>query len=400
MINMSDMQVQLRYVYMTATRANTSIYTLDPRGLATSEFDAADNVRYEDDRRVLLETTDTLHQLADETEGRAIVNRNDPFPMLEQMLLDSSAYYLLSYTSSEAPRDGRFHEIDVRLNRKDVEVRARKGYWAFTEEDVERAMAPPDPGPDEDVRTAMNQLVSVADGADRRPISTWIGARRGPGIEALVTMVWEANPGSGSAASSSDDFDTVHEVSLVAMAENGDELFRGQVPVVETAMRVAGTVTFEAPPGSTRVRITVENSRGVRIDGEEAVLDVPDYTGTGVLISTPFLFHGRTNRDLQRIRDAEDPVPTAGRVFPRTERLMVRFDAYGPGGSPPEVTLALLNQGGDPLVDLPAPTVLSGNTFETVVGLGSLPPGDYILAIGASAGDEVIRHLLPVRVSR
>jgi len=127
---------------------------------------------------------------------------------------------------------------------------------------------------------------------------------------------------------------------------------------------------------------------------------VPDYTGTGLLISTPVVFHGRTNRDLQRIRDAESPVPTSGRVFSRTDRLMVRFDAYGPAGTTPDVSLSLLNQSGDSLVDLPAPTLLTGQSFETVIGLGSLPPGDYLVAIGASAGGESIRHLLPVRVSR
>ena len=68
---------------------------------------------------------------ADQTDGRAIVGRNDPIPELQRMVRDASAYYLLGYTSTVAARDGKFHEIQVRVKRPNVEVRARKGYWAY-----------------------------------------------------------------------------------------------------------------------------------------------------------------------------------------------------------------------------------------------------------------------------
>ena len=71
---------QLRDVFVEATRANTAIYTLDPRGLAPSEFGIDDNVRLDADRDVLNESTDTLRSIAGETDGRAIVGRNNPIP--------------------------------------------------------------------------------------------------------------------------------------------------------------------------------------------------------------------------------------------------------------------------------------------------------------------------------
>ncbi len=102
-INTSDMQASLRYVFIAASRTNTAIYTLDPRGLAANEFSVEDRVDPSADRRVLNESIDTLYQLANETDGRPIVNRNDPMPALEQVLTDSSAYYLLG-TSRRRPR--------------------------------------------------------------------------------------------------------------------------------------------------------------------------------------------------------------------------------------------------------------------------------------------------------
>ena len=51
--------------------------------------------------------------LANNTDGRAIVNRNDLAAGMKQIIRDSSGYYLLGYNSSQAPTDGKFHEIKV-----------------------------------------------------------------------------------------------------------------------------------------------------------------------------------------------------------------------------------------------------------------------------------------------
>src|SRR5262249_1730949 len=137
--NSSSLMTDLIDVFRAAARNNTSIYTLDPRGLASGEYDINDNVASEMDRQGLNEPLDTLRTLANQTNGRAIVSRNDAMPELQQMIRDSSSYYLLGYVSSLAAHDGKFHEIQVRVKRKDVDVRARKGYWAYTEDEVAKA---------------------------------------------------------------------------------------------------------------------------------------------------------------------------------------------------------------------------------------------------------------------
>ena len=64
---------------------------------------------------------------------------------MKQIIRDASAYYLVGYNSTQAPTDGKFHEIKVRVKRPGVQVRARKGYWAYTVEDAKRATAGPGP---------------------------------------------------------------------------------------------------------------------------------------------------------------------------------------------------------------------------------------------------------------
>ena len=128
----SAVMMDLRRVFQTANRFNTSLYTVDPRGLATFEFDLDQPVvNFRTDQRSLRQTQDTLRVLAEETDGRAIVNQNNVRSGLRQMLSDSSSYYLLGYNSSLLATDGKFHEIDVRVKREGVRLRARKGYWAI-----------------------------------------------------------------------------------------------------------------------------------------------------------------------------------------------------------------------------------------------------------------------------
>ncbi len=139
----TDMLSDLKYVFDAANRANTSIYSLDPRGLAPFEYDINQGVNMERDREHLRQTGDSLKIVADETGGRAIVGRNDFLAGLRQMLQDSSSYYLLGYNSSLARTDGKFHEIKVRVKRPGVDVRARKGYWALSPDDAKHAEAGP-----------------------------------------------------------------------------------------------------------------------------------------------------------------------------------------------------------------------------------------------------------------
>src|SRR6266850_6753378 len=60
-----DMEQLLRDVYDEANKNNVSLYTVDPRGLAVSEFDVSDgNVDLRTDRQYLNQTMDTLRTLA------------------------------------------------------------------------------------------------------------------------------------------------------------------------------------------------------------------------------------------------------------------------------------------------------------------------------------------------
>jgi hypothetical protein len=73
-----DLESDLREVFDTANRNNVAIYAVDPRGLPGFEFDIDQNVgSLQVDSQYLNATMNTLRELAENTDGRAIVNRNE-----------------------------------------------------------------------------------------------------------------------------------------------------------------------------------------------------------------------------------------------------------------------------------------------------------------------------------
>ena len=389
----SDLQNRMRDIFQVAAHGNTAIYTLDPRGLAPSEFGAADAVGADADRQILTESIDSLRYIADETDGRAIVGKNNPIPDLQKMVEEVSAYYLLGYTSTLAARDGKFHEIQVKVNRKDVEVRARKGYWAYTEEEIRKAAEPPKPGPPAEVAEAMETLANNVEPTSKRDVVLWLGATRGESERAKMTLVWEAPPGILSTGT-----DHIESISIV-VTSGSDVVFKGDVPRDPSALRPAGKISFDAPAGPIRVRVTTVSSRGQKLDTSDVTDMVPDFSNPGPTITSPQMFRGNTPYAIAQIKKADSPLPAATRMFVHAERILMRFDVYAPGAVPPQVSMRVLTRAGTPLTDLPAPVLLTGSTFEADISMATFtPPGDFILEITAAAGTEKTIKLVGIRV--
>jgi VWFA-related protein len=117
---------ELQLVFQAASRANVAIYPVDPRGLTEQERSTTAEQMF----RGVMAERDGLRMLARETGGRAVVGRNDLRAALDQIVRDSTAYYLMAYESPH-PDDGKFHRIRVRIKRSRATVFARPGYWAF-----------------------------------------------------------------------------------------------------------------------------------------------------------------------------------------------------------------------------------------------------------------------------
>jgi VWFA-related protein len=74
-----------------------------------------------------------MEQLAGQTGGAVYIPQttSELEQAFEQIAADLAQQYVLSYYPGNDRRDGSFHVIDLRIRaRKDVRVRARKGYYS------------------------------------------------------------------------------------------------------------------------------------------------------------------------------------------------------------------------------------------------------------------------------
>jgi hypothetical protein len=147
------------------------------------------------------------------------------------------------------------------------------------------------------------------------------------------------------------------------------------------------------------MRLTVEGEKGEVLDSSIRELTVPDYTTVEVSLGTPRIYRARTARDIQQIRTNPTTAPTADREFSRAERLLLRIEAYAPGGVSPAVTGRLLNRSGTAMSDLPFKAGVDG-AFETELPLSSLAAGEYLIEFNASTESGKAQDTIAFRVGR
>jgi len=80
-----------------------------------------------------------LERLSRETGGLTFPNpgrkTSEVFSQIES---DLRNLYVLGFTPPDDARDGKFHKLDVKTDRKDLVVRFRAGYWARPQESQEK----------------------------------------------------------------------------------------------------------------------------------------------------------------------------------------------------------------------------------------------------------------------
>ena len=123
----ADLSSELYEITRAANRANTTISSIDPRGLVAGG-DIEEAVDPREWNAFVLKSQETLRTLAEETGGIAVVNQNDFDKALKCIDAESSDYYVLGYYSSNPDPMRRTRRIEVRTSRPGVAIRARETY--------------------------------------------------------------------------------------------------------------------------------------------------------------------------------------------------------------------------------------------------------------------------------
>lgn len=347
-----------------ANDSNTAIYVVDPRGL-----------QVQGGLSMFLQT------IAYGTGGEPLTSNDIP-AAFARVVRQSSAFYLLGYSMSNTPMDGRFHDIKVRVKRPGLDVRSRAGYWAPRATEVARAKAAAAAAvPRPEVSAAMSALAARS---SPRVVDLWAGTLRGADGQARVAVAWTPRDAQ------TDSLPVAAQVSVTATSASGTS-FDGPID--------SGGTAFAAPPGPLRLAATIRDNAGAVIDRDVMVVAVPDPAATALAVTTPVVYRARNPAELRAIAAETTPPVYAGRDFVRTDRLLVFFSTLG-AADIGRVGATLMTAAGVKLTDLPVQPDPRRRGYLIDLPLSTLARGEFVVSIDASRGDDRAEALVAIRVVR
>ena len=157
-------------------------------------------------------------------------------------------------------------------------------------------------------------------------------------------------------------------------------------------------VEFETEPGTLQLSVAVEGAAGEVLERDRQEFEIPDFTGTDLVLSTPSFVRARNAMEWKALVDDYSALPTASRDFRRTDRVLVRFEVYAPGAEQPDVRARLLNRGGELIHPLDVTPADQAGPYQVDLWPAHLPPGDYVIELSATSANDDVTQLVAFRL--
>ena len=359
-----DNQSALRAATAAAVKSNVSIYPLDVRGLqALPGGGEAQNASLHgqsaytgasvlNDLNSNAASQETLSTLAADTGGRAFFDSNDFSGVFSQVQKDTSAYYILGYSSSNHAKDGKFRHIKVVLNRPDVKLEFRQGYYAGR--DFEHS------NHTDREQQLQDELASDLPATD---VAVYAGAayfRRDDAHYFLAVSL--VVPGSQIPFVQEKDKDNA------TLDIAGEVLEGGKFPVghlrdtvklaVDSTQQVRRknvqyNTSFLLAPGSYHLKFVVRENRTGRMGTFETDVQVPDlrkvplHSSSVVLSSLRVPATGKNKTTNPLVGDQTELVPNVTHVFTQDQHMYLQFEVYDAAKGKTQQTAASANPAAD-----------------------------------------------------
>jgi VWFA-related protein len=320
---------------------------------------------------------DRLMELASNTGGTAVSNRNDLVQGIVDVSREFAGYYLLGYASDNRAFDGTLRRIEVKVRRPGVEVKARRGYRALTEKEAaSRAAASSNTPLVSDERAAVDDAMTVL-ARLRGTEDVFIrGVQRDDGLDVVIEL---APTRIGQAWTA--------DVQVTPMG--GGEPRVARVQIAAGARAGVAPITVPSPSGGGaadwRISARLRNADGAVLEG------LGELRARAGVIRPPRVSRAGSS--------AASPVsPAADLRFMRSERLVVEWPATV-GLTAPQVRVLDRTGAALPFPVQVAPRV-DGDAVRAAVALAAFAPGDFVIELTATVADAPARHLVAFRVVR
>ena len=416
-------QASMRAATNEAVRANMAIYSVDSRGLealppvgnastgslrGTAAYSGAS---MQNNLNANFASQETLATLSSDTGGKAFFDSNDFAPAFQQIQHDTEAYYIVGFRSTNTARDGSYRHLTVKLNRSDVKLDYRQGYFAPADfqhqktEDREQALTEQMRSdlPATDVAIYLQALYFRLD--DNKffvPVSLIV-------------------PGSQIHSVKNGDRDKAN-IDVMGQVKNAQGIIVGNVrDNVKLALDAAQQVQrkniqystgFTLAPGKYHLKFVVRENQTGAMGSFETDLQVPDLKKSPLKLSSIVLSSQRVPNTAKKavsplVRDGVEWIPNVPHVFRQDQHLYFLYEVYDPtkqkGAAEPASSPGLTRREGGPVRVLTSIEFLSGGVkvyetpvveakainipergavaFQFDVPLAQLKPGTYVCQV-------------------
>jgi VWFA-related protein len=418
-------QASLRAATNEAAKANLAIYSVDTRGLQAlppggdaSKGSLRGNSAYSGSAMTAqlaanYSSQETLGTLSSDTGGKAFFDSNDFGPAFQQVQHDTEAYYILGFHSTNQARDGSYRHLTVKVNRNDVKIEYRPGYYAPSDfqhqktEDRELALTEQmrSDSPATDVAVYLQALYfRSSDNLFYIPVSLIVpGSQipfqtKGNSDKANIDVMGQVKNAQGITVG------TVRDTVKLALDQN------------QQAQRknIQYSTAFTLAPGKYHLKFVVRENQTGNMGSFETDIQVPDMKKVPLKLSSVVLASQRVASTAKQnpsapnllVRDGLQWIPNVAHVFRQDQHLYFLYEVYDPtkakGAAEPAAAKSGQREGG-PVHLLTSIEFLSGGTkvyetplvtadainvpdrdavaFQFDVPLDQLKPGTYICQV-------------------
>jgi VWFA-related protein len=424
-------EASLRAATNAAAKANLAIYSVDSRGLQAlppvgdaSTGSLRGNSAYSGGAATAqvssnYQSQETLDTLSMDTGGKAFFDSNDFAPAFQQVQHDTEAYYILGFRSTNQRQDGSYRHLTVKLNRDDVKLEFRPGYYAGADfqhqktEDREEALT-----------EQMHSDLPATDVAVYLQALYFMSSKNLYFIPVNVIV-----PGSQIPFVKGGDREKA-TLDIVGQVKDAQGISVGNVrQTVKLAVDAAAEVQrkniqystgFTLAPGRYHLKFVVRENQTGNMGSFETDIQVPDLKKAPLKMSSVVVASQRTANTEKHatsplVRDGLEWVPNVAHVFRQNQHLYFLYEVYDPakqkdvkGGAIKLLTNIEFVNNGTKVYETALVTAVSVNdpergavVFQFDVPLAQLKPGTYICQVNVidDAGGSFMFPRLALKVA-
>src|SRR6201986_3328003 len=347
-------QASLHAAINASVLANMSIYSVDARGLeaisplgdastgslrGTSAYNGAALQNNLDSN---FNTQEVMATLSSDTGGKAFFDSNDFSPAFQRIQQDTSAYYVIGFRSTDAVKDGRYRRLTIKINRPNVKLEYRPGYYAPAdyrhanhderERQLEEQLASDLPATD--VEVYLQAYYFRSDTGTGQPLFTVPVSLIVPGSQipfvkggdrskATIDIIGQLKNTAGQ------DMAEIRQTVKLSI-DDSQQLSRKNIQY---------TTGFTLPLGKYHLKFVVRENESGRMGSFETDINLPDLKKFPLKLSSVVL---SSQRGPSGKKDDNNPlsnggftwVPNVAHVFRTDQHMYLLYEVYDPAAKP------------------------------------------------------------------